>query len=105
MPTACNMPSVTPSRLTPPCWRGQLLGSDFAALAAGAEPSATSARPEVVSGVVEVFAAGLLGARRCSALVDVGPEQVLGADEVTRRILEDQELVGGRSVLEAGRSG
>src|SRR6478609_10605194 len=70
-----------------------------------AEPSAAKAGPEVVSGVVDVLAARLLRARWPSALVDVGPEQVLGADEGTRRVLEDQELEGRRSVLEAGRSG
>jgi len=46
------------------------------------------AEPEVIARVVEVLAAGLLRAGRLPLLVDVGPEQVLGAGERAGRGLE-----------------
>jgi len=61
------------------------------------------AEPEVIPRVVEVLATGLLRARRCAVLEDVGPEQVLGAEERTGRELEDQELIRRCSVGEARR--
>src|SRR5436190_16959882 len=54
--------------------------------------------------VVNVLTARLLRAWWLPMFVDVGPEQVLGADEGAGRELEDHELVRGCSVGEAGRS-
>src|SRR5690348_2418251 len=65
--------------------------------------SRAGADPEVVPRVVDVLAAGLLRARWRPLLVDVGPERVLGAEERPRGEVEDQVLVRGPSVGEAGR--
>src|SRR5215471_20128003 len=61
------------------------------------------AEPEIIARVVEVLAAGLLRAGRRPVLVDVGPEQVLGAEERACGELEHQELIRRCSVGEAGR--
>src|SRR5260370_40284913 len=61
------------------------------------------AEPEVIPRVVEVLAAGLLRAGWLAVLVDVGPEQVLGAEERARRELEHQELIRRGPVAEARR--
>ena len=62
------------------------------------------AEPEVIPQVVEVLAAGLLRAGWLPLLVDVGPEQVLGAEERAGRELEHQELIRRCPVGEAGRA-
>jgi hypothetical protein len=61
------------------------------------------AEPEVIARVVEELAARLLRAGRLPLLVDVGPEQVLGAEERAGRELEHQELIRRCPVGEAGR--
>src|SRR5689334_20897538 len=62
------------------------------------------AAPSVVSRDVDVCPVRLLRAGWCSPQVDVRTQQVLDADEVAGRELEDQKLVGGSSVREAGSS-
>jgi len=61
------------------------------------------AEPEVIPRVVEVLAAGLLRAGWLPLLVDVGPEQVLGAEERAGREVEHQELIRRCPAGEAGR--
>src|SRR5215469_16893098 len=51
------------------------------------------AGPHVIARDVEVLAAGLLRAGWLPLLVDVGPEQVVGAEECAGRELEHQELI------------
>ena len=63
--------------------------------------SSPHAAPEVVPGAVDVLAAGLLRAGGLPLLVDVGPEQVVVADERAR--LEHHELIRRFPVGEAGR--
>jgi len=62
------------------------------------------AEPGVIPRVVDVLAAGLLRAGWLPVLVDVGPEQVLGAEERAGRELEHQELIRRCPVGEAGRA-
>src|SRR6516164_6145061 len=66
----------------------------------GAEPVA---EPEVIARVVEVLAAGLLRAGWRPVLVDVGPEQVLGAEKRAGGEVEHQELIRRCPAGEAGR--
>src|SRR5262249_25498570 len=78
----------------PPTWRLGLGGR------VDAEPVA---EPEVVARVVEVLAARLLRTGWGPVLVDVGPEQVFGAEERAGGELEHQEFIRGCSVGEAWR--
>src|SRR5262249_23586643 len=61
------------------------------------------AEPEVIAWVVQVLAAGLLRAGWRPVLVDVRPEQVLGAEECAGCEIEHQELIRRCPVGEPGR--
>src|SRR5215472_2653177 len=61
------------------------------------------AGPHVIARDVDVLAAGLLRAGWLPLLVDVGPEQVVGAEERAGREVEHQELIRRCPVGEAGR--
>src|SRR6516165_9236398 len=80
-----------------------ILSGERRRLSGGRVDAEPVAEPEVIARVVEVLAAGLLRARRRPVLVDVGPEQVLGAEERAGRELEHQELIRRCSVGEPGR--
>jgi len=64
----------------------------------------SEARPGVVPRDVDVRAVGLLRTRRRTTQVNVGPQEVLDADELARGELENQELVRGSSIGKARRA-
>src|SRR5215475_7258294 len=90
-------------RVHPPPTRSVILSDERCRLSGGRVNAEPVAEPEVIARVVEVLAAGLLRAGWRPLLVDVGPEQVLGAEERARRELEHQELIRRFPVGEAGR--
>src|SRR5262250_1978935 len=87
-------------RVTPT--RSVILSGKRRRLSGGRVNAEPVAEPEVIPRVVEVLAAGLLRAGRLPLLVDVGLEQVLGAEECAGRELEHQELIRRCPVGEAG---
>src|SRR5260370_802182 len=89
--------------VTPPPTRSLIFSGKRWRRSGGRVEAEPVAEPEVIARVVEELAAGLLRAGWLPLLVDVGPEQVLGAEERAGRELEHQELIRGCPAGEAGR--
>src|SRR5215469_9515171 len=84
---------IEPRRGDPAPARSVILSGRRWRLSGGWVEAEPAAGPHVIARDVEVLAAGLLRAGRLPLLVNVGPEQVLGAEERAGRELEHQELI------------